>query len=167
MYNLTAIEGNLNLDLSTFLNQITETSSIIEAKQKSKQKKLNLLAELASDYYIKLQEMLDNIEAYGSNFKIKLIDMRYQLDAQMRLEFGHGRAHIQITFKIDESCNFSGEVTYHGIGTFDRNTTKVESVAQIIEFCQAPIKLLMLEELVQDFETRDAIEKTLITYKGD
>lgn len=166
MYNLTATEGILNLDLSTFLNQIAETSLDVQAKQMAHQKRLNLFTELVDDYQVKLQSKLESINAIGLNFKVEKTYSLSRYRNSARLEFGHGRAHVRIKFEINANNDFEGEVIYNGIGTFEYKTAKLESVSQIIEFCQAPIKLLMLEYLVKDFETRCEIEKTLMTYQG-
>jgi hypothetical protein len=164
MYNLTAIEGNLNLDLSTFLNQIAKTSLDVQAKQREHQRIINLFMELVDDYECKLQSKLTSINAIGSDFKLEKNYSYGHTSATLR--FGHGRALVVIYFKINDNNDFEGEVTYNGIHTFKYNTAKLESVSQIIEFCEAPIKFLMLKYLVKDNETRWKIEETLMDYEG-
>jgi hypothetical protein len=166
MYNLTAIEGNLNLDLSTFLNQIAETSLGVQAKQREHQRIINLFKELVDDYERKLQSKLTSINAIGSNFKLEKNYSSFRHGKSATLKFGHGRAFIVIYFEINDNNDFEGNITYSGISTFKHNTAKLESVSQIIEFCEAPIKFLMLEYLVKDNETRWKIEDTLIDYEG-
>jgi hypothetical protein len=166
MYNLTAIEGNLNLDLSTFLNQIAETSLGVQAKQRERQRIINLFTELVDDYECKLQSKLTSINAIGSDFKLEKNYSLFTHEKSATLKFGHGRAFIVINFKINDNNDFEGNITYSGISTFKRNTAKLESVSQIIEFCEAPIKFLMLKYLVKDNETRWKIEETLMDYEG-
>jgi len=159
MYNITAVKGNLKLDLSSFFKDITDAKQVAKDVAIKEANLKRLFNSLVYDYKVSLEDAFRQIGA--SSIKIELHE-HWGNKLESTLKFGHGRACCQIKFNQSNEGDFVGEVSYSGIGTFEYRKTKVESVAQIIEFLERPIKLLLIDNLTNDYNTKHELEKGLI-----
>jgi hypothetical protein len=159
MYNITAVKGNLKLDLSSFFKDITDAKQVAKDVAIKEANLKRLFNSLVYDYKVSLEDAFRQIGA--SSIKIELHE-HWGNKLESILKFGHGRASAKITFNQSNEGDFVGEVSYCGIGTFEYRKTNVESVAQIIEFLERPIKLLLIDNLTNDYNTQHELEKGLI-----
>jgi hypothetical protein len=159
MYNITAVKGNLKLDLSSFFKDITDAKQVAKDVAIKEANLKRLFNSLVYDYKVSLEDAFRQIGA--SSIKIELHE-HCGNKLESILKFGHGRASAKITFNQSNEGDFVGEVSYCGIGTFEYRKTNVESVAQIIEFLERPIKLLLIDNLTNDYNTQHELEKGLI-----
>jgi hypothetical protein len=159
MYNITAVKGNLKLDLSSFFKDITDAKQVAKDVAIKEANLKRLFNSLVYDYKVSLEYAFRQIGA--SSIKIELYE-HWGNKLESTVKFGHGRASAKITFNQSNEGDFVGEVSYCGIGTFEYRKTKVESVAQIIEFLERPIKLLLIDNLTNDYNTQHELEKGLI-----
>ena len=159
MYNITAVKGNLKLDLSSFFKDITDAKQVAKDVAIKEANLKRLFNSLVYDYKVSLEYAFRQIGA--SSIKIELYE-HWGNKLESILKFGHGRASAKITFNQSNEGDFVGEVSYCGIGTFEYRKTNVESVAQIIEFLERPIKLLLIDNLTNDYNTQHELEKGLI-----
>jgi hypothetical protein len=159
MYNITAVKGNLKLDLSSFFKDITDAKQVAKDVAIKEANLKRLFNSLVYDYKVSLEDAFRQIGA--SSIKIELYE-HWGNKLESTVKFGHGRASAKITFNQSNEGDFVGEVSYCGIGTFEYRKTNVESVAQIIEFLERPIKLLLIDNLTNDYNTQHELEKGLI-----
>jgi hypothetical protein len=159
MYNITAVKGNLKLDLSSFFKDITDAKQVAKDVAIKEANLKRLFNSLVYDYKVSLEDAFRQIGA--SSIKIELHE-HWGNKLESILKFGHGRASAKITFNQSNEGDFVGEVSYCGIGTFEYRKTNVESVAQIIEFLERPIKLLLIDNFTTDYNTQHELEKGLI-----
>jgi hypothetical protein len=159
MYNITAVKGDLKLDLSSFFKDITDAKQVAKDTAIKEANLKRLFNSLVYDYKVSLEDAFRQIGA--SSIKIELHE-HWGNKLESILKFGHGRASAKITFNQSNEGDFVGEVSYCGLGTFEYRKTNVESVAQIIEFLERPIKLLLIDNLTNDYNTKHELEKGLI-----
>ena len=162
MYNINAVKGNLKLDLSSFFKDVTDAKQVANDTAIKEAKLKRLFNSLVYDYKVSLEAAFRKLGA--SSIKIEL-QQHWGSKLESSLKFGHGRASAKISFNQSNDGDFVGEVSYCGIGTFEYTSTKVESVAQVIEFLERPIKLLLLDNLISDYATQRKMEQTFIDEK--
>ena len=159
MYTINAVKGDLKLDLSAFFMDVNNTIQAANETAIKTAKVRQLFDGLVKDYKSSLEDALKEIGA--SAIKLKLHET-WNGKLASSLTFGHGRANVSIDFKQSDEGDFVGEVSYHGMGTFAKRSTKVESVAQVIEFLEAPIKLLLIDNLAVQFSVKQQLEQGVI-----
>jgi len=170
MYNISATDGTLNLSMNELFKKISNANDNAQERIQTERFHRGKLLELAESYQEKLQLELDNLSGGGHYLYIKslFVEIHPMLNRSnpiVMLEFGHGRAYVRIEFKMDSNWEIKGSVRYSGIDTFESTETEVESVAQIIEFCQRPIQLLIIGAYVKDYEEAKKLEQELIDPK--
>jgi len=164
MYNISATDGSLNLSLNELFKKISNANDNAHDRIQTEKFHKHKLLELVESYQDKLQLELDNLSGDEciKNLFVEIHPMLHYGNGMARLEFGHGRACVRIDFKMDSNWEIKGNVRYFGIDTFDSTEADVESVAQIIEFCQRPIQLLIIGHYVKDYEECKKLEQEII-----